>query len=106
MSYLEEDNNKEINEDNQKKSDKKNHKKNFLDNDKTIEALQISIQAISKKIEEDKINLRILQERHTKKQSEYNQLAGKPIIKSKEQKMEEMKEKMEKLKRHQVFDPN
>ena len=106
MSYLEEDNNKEKNEDNQKKSDKKNNKKNFLDNDKTIEALQLSIQAISKKIEEDKINLRILQERHTKKQSEYNQLAGKPIIKTKEQKMEEMKEKMEKLKNHQVFDPN
>ena len=106
MSYLEEDNNNEKNENNLKKSDKKTNKKNFLDNDKTIEALQLSIQAISKKIEEDKINLRILQERHTKKQSEYNQLAGKPIIKSKEQKIEEMKEKMEKLKNHQVFDPN
>ena len=106
MNNLEEDNNKERSEDNQKKSDKKNKKKNFLENDKTIEALQLSIQAISKKIEEDKINLRILQERHTKKQSEYNQLAGKPIIKSREQKMEEMKDKMEKLKNHQVFDPN
>ena len=71
-----------------------------------IETIQKSIQEISKKIEEDKINLRILQERHIKKQSEYNQLAGKPIIKSKEQKMEEMKEKMQKLKNHQIFDPN
>ena len=106
MSYSEEDNNKEKNEDNVKKGDKKHNKNNFLDNDKTIEALQLSIQAISKKIEEDKINLRILQERHTKKQSEYNQLAGKPIIKTKEQKMEEMKAKIEKLKSHQVFDPN
>ena len=60
MSYLEEDNNKEINEDNQKKNDKKNHKKNFLDNDKTIEALKLSIQAISIKFEENKINLLIL----------------------------------------------
>ena len=87
----------------QKKNDKK---KNFLENDKTIESLQLSIQRISKQIEEYKINLRILQERHTKKLSEYNQLEGKPIIKSREQKMEEMKEKMEKLKNHQVFDPN
>lgn len=71
-----------------------------------IETIQKSIQEISKKIEEDKINLRILQERHIKKQSEYNQLAGKPIIKSKEQKMEEMKEKMQKLKNRQIFDPN
>ena len=81
-------------------------KKNFIEDDKTIQALQISIQKISKKIEEDKINLRILQERHTKKQSEYNQLAGKPVIKSKEQKLEEMKDKMQKLKNHQIFDPN
>ena len=86
------------------------HRKNYIDKkDKSlsdIETIQKSIQEISKKIEEDKINLRILQERHIKKQSEYNQLAGKPIIKSKEQKMEEMKEKMQKLKNHQIFDPN
>jgi hypothetical protein len=86
------------------------HNKNYKEKkDKSlseIETIQKSIQEISKKIEEDKINLRLLQERHIKKQSEYNQLAGKPIIKSKEQKMEEMKEKMQKLKNHQIFDPN
>ena len=86
------------------------HNKNYKEKkDKSfsdIETLQKSIQEISKKIEEDKINLRILQERNIKKQSEYNQLAGKPIIKSKEQKMEEMKEKMQKLKNRQIFDPN
>ena len=86
------------------------HNKNYKEKkDKSlseIETIQKSIQEISKKIEEDKINLRILQERHIKKQSEYNQLAGKPIIKSKEQKMEEMKEKMQKLKNRQIFDPN
>jgi chromosome segregation ATPase len=70
-----------------------------------VQTLQGSIHEISKKIEEDKINLRILQERYTKKQSEYNQLAGKPIIKTKDQKLEEMKQKMEKLKNHQIFDP-
>ena len=108
MTNKEEDNNEEYENTNQNKNNsKKKDGKNFLENDKNIEALQLSIHRISKKIEEDKINLRILQERHTKKQSEYNQLAGKPIIKTREQKMEEMKEKMEKLKNHhQVFDPN
>ncbi len=82
------------------------HGKNFIEDDKTIQQLQASIQSISKKIEEGKISLRILQERYIKKQSEYNQLAGKPIIKSKEQKLDEIKEKMHKLKNHQIFDPN
>ena len=81
-------------------------KKNFIEEDKNIQTLQLSIQRISKKSEEDKINLRILQERFIKKQSEYNQLAGKPIIKSKEQRMDEMKAKLEKLKKRQIFDPN
>ena len=107
MTNKEEDNNEEYENNNQNKNNLKKDEKNFLENDRNIEALQLSIHRISKKIEEDKINLRILQERHTKKQSEYNQLAGKPIIKTIEQKMEEMKEKMEKLKNHhQVFDPN
>ena len=74
--------------------------------DENIKSIQDSIQKISKKIEEDKMSLRILQERHTKRQSEYNQLAGKPIIKTKDQKLEEMKQKMEKLKNHKIFDPN
>ena len=85
--------------------DDKINKTNIYDDD-NIKALQKSIQEISKVIEENKINLRILQERHVKKQSEYNQLAGKPIIKSKEQRLEEIKEKMQKLKAHQIFDPN
>ena len=104
MSYIEDSNEKS--EETDFKNNNKNEKKNFIEEDKTIETLQLSIQRLNKKIEEDKINLRILQERHIKKQSEYNQLAGKPIIKSKEQKLEEIKAKMEKLKNHQIFDPN
>jgi chromosome segregation ATPase len=88
----------------QDKSVNKEKEKNIFYN-KNIETIQNSIQRISKKIEVDKINLRILQERYTKKLSEYNQLAGKPVIKTKDQKMEEMKQKMEKLKNHQIFDP-
>jgi len=109
MTSKEIDNEQIEQEENQKENDEY-HNKNYKEKkDKSlsdIETIQKSIQEISKKIEEDKINLRILQERHIKKQSEYNQLAGKPIIKSKEQKMEEMKEKMQKLKNHQIFDPN
>ena len=104
MSYIEDSNEKS--EEVELKSKYQKEKKNFIEEDKTIEALQLSIQRLSKKIEEDKINLRILQERHIKKQSEYNQLAGKPIIKSKEQRLDEIKEKMQKLKNHQIFDPN
>ena len=104
MSYIEDSNEKS--EETDFKNNNKNEKKHFIEEDKTIETLQLSIQRLNKKIEEDKINLRILQERHIKKQSEYNQLAGKPIIKSKEQKLEEIKAKMEKLKNHQIFDPN
>jgi chromosome segregation ATPase len=88
----------------QDKSVNKEKEKNIF-YDKNLETIQNSIQRISKKIEVDKINLRILQERYTKKLSEYNQLAGKPVIKTKDQKMEEMKQKMEKLKNHQIFDP-
>jgi chromosome segregation ATPase len=88
----------------QDKSVNKEKEKNIFYG-KNIETIQNSIQRISKKIEVDKINLRILQERYTKKLSEYNQLAGKPVIKTKDQKMEEMKQKMEKLKNHQIFDP-
>ena len=82
------------------------NKKGKMFYDENIKTLQESIQNISIKIEEDKINLRILQERYTKKLSEYNLLSGKPVIKTKEQKREEMKQKMEKLKNHKIFDPD
>ena len=72
----------------------------------TVATLQNSIHEISKKIEEDKLNLRILQERHFKRQSEFNKLAGKPAIKTKEQILQEVKIKIQKYKNRQIFDPN
>ena len=72
----------------------------------TVATLQNSIHEISKKIEEDKINLRILQERLFKRQSEYNKLAGKPAIKTKEQILQEVKLKIQTYKNRQIFDPN
>ena len=104
------DNDPEYNESNENRNDKVNKFRSTKTTnyfcDENIKTIQDSIQKISKKIEEDKMSLRILQERHTKRQSEYNQLAGKPIIKTKDQKLEEMKQKMEKLKNHKIFDPN
>jgi hypothetical protein len=72
----------------------------------TVKTLQNSIHQISKKIEEDKINLRIIKERQFKKQSEFNKLTGKPIEKTKEQQLKDMKEKIIKYKNRQIFDPN
>ena len=109
MTSIEEGNieqNKDTKNEYDNKNNNENLKKSSLERDDNIEVLQLSIQRISKKIEEDKINLRILQERFIKKQSEYNQFAGKPIIKTKEQKFEEMKEKLHRLRNHQIFDPN
>ena len=72
----------------------------------TVKTLQLSIHEISQKIEEDKINLRILKERHIKKQSEFNKLSGKPVTKTKEQVLQDVKTKIEKYKNRQIFDPN
>ena len=72
----------------------------------TVDILHNSIHQISTKIEEDKINLRILKERQFKKQSEFNKLAGKPVEKTKEQLLQEVKDKIEKYKNRQIFDPN
>ena len=72
----------------------------------TVKTLQLSIHEISQKIEEDKINLRIIKERYTKKQNEFNKLSGKPATKTKEQLMQEVKTKIQKYKNRQIFDPN
>ena len=96
--------------DTEQKYDRKLHLKNKQNNQAllvdTVKILQRSIHEISKKIEEDKINLRILKERQFKKQSQFNQLSGKPAEKTKEQLLQEVKEKIAKYKNRQIFDPN
>ena len=72
----------------------------------TVKTLQNSIHEISKRIEEDKINLRIIKERQFKKQSEFNKLSGKPVEKTKEQLLQDVKDKITKYKNRQIFDPN
>ena len=70
-----------------------------------LNQLQQSIQVIIHSIEREKINIRINQERYTKKLREYNNLMGKPSL-SKVQKLNIRKEKMEQLKKREIFSPN
>ena len=70
-----------------------------------LNQLQQSIQVIIHSIEREKINIRINRERYTKKLREYNNLMGKPSL-SKEQKLNIRKEKMEQLKKREIFSPN
>ena len=63
-----------------------------------IEDIQQEIQNVTKKIEHEKINLRITEERYEKTKNEYNRLQGKPEVKTKEDKEKERKEKKEKQK--------
>ena len=54
--------------------------------------IQMGIEAFTKKIEHEKINLRLCEERYQKQLDTYFILCGKPIPKTKEQKEKERKE--------------
>ena len=69
-----------------------------------IEFIQQEIQLVTKKIEHEKIALRILQERYEKKKEELDKLKGKPVTLSKDEKIKEIKEKMEKMKNRKISD--
>ena len=69
-----------------------------------IEFIQQEIQLVTKKIEHEKIALRILQERYEKKKGELDKLKGKPVTLSKDEKIREIKEKMEKMKNRKISD--
>ena len=69
-----------------------------------IELIQQEIQLVTKKIEHEKISLRILQERFEKKKGELNKLKGKPVSLSKDEKIREIKEKMEQMKNRKIFE--
>lgn len=69
--------------------------KNFQTKD--VNEIQSEIEIYTKKIEHEKINLRLSDERYNKQLENYYILCGKPIPKTKEQKEKERKER-EKLK--------
>jgi hypothetical protein len=56
-------------------------------------------------IEKEKINLHISQERYSKKFREYNEILGKPAALTKEQRLLRIKEKIENLKKRDIFSP-
>lgn len=55
--------------------------------------LQMEIENFTKKIEHERINYKLCEERNQKQLETYNILHGKPIAKTKEQKEKERKEK-------------
>ena len=74
-------------------------------NKRSIEDIQHQIQEMSKKIEHEKINLRITTERLTQKEKTYNELQGKPVTKTNEEKEKERREHKKAVKNHKLSDP-
>ena len=74
-------------------------------NQNGIKDIQRNIQEITKKIEHEKINLRITTERLTQKEKQYNELQGKPVTKTNEEKEKERKEHKKAVKSHKLSDP-
>ena len=60
-----------------------------------VRSLQKAIQEVTSKIEQEKIKLRITDERLEAKKNQYNQLLGKPVQKTEEEKEREHKAKLE-----------
>ena len=74
-------------------------------NKRGIEDIQCQIQEMAKKIEHEKINLRITSERLTQKEKTYNELQGKPVQKTNEEKEKERREHKKAVKNHKLSDP-
>ena len=70
-----------------------------------IEDIQRNIQEMTKKIEHEKINLRITSERLTQREKIYNELQGRPVQKTQEEKERERKEHKKAVKSHKLSDP-
>ena len=106
-----EENDDENNEEEQKiqKEEQKNNKISEKERKKynkaVIEDIQNEIQEITKKIEQEKINLRITTERLTQKEKTYNELQGKPVNKTNEEKEKERREHKKAVKNHKLSDP-
>lgn len=90
-------------EENSKQSIHKPPKNSF--NKSEINDIQYEIQEMTKKIEHEKINLRICQERYEKKFITYSELQGRPVPLTKEEKEKEKAAKKKKKKNHSVTDP-
>ena len=67
-----------------------------------IRSIQKAIQEVTSKIEQEKIKLRITDERLEVKKNQYNQLLGKPVQKNEEEKEREHLAKLEQNKNHKL----
>ena len=67
-----------------------------------VRSLQRAIQDVTSKIEQEKIKLRITDERLEAKKKQYNQLLGKPVQKTEEEKEREHLAKIEQNKTHKL----
>ena len=67
-----------------------------------VRSIQKAIQEVTRKIEQEKIKLRITDERLEAKKVQYNQLLGKPVQKTEEEKERERQEKREQNKQHKL----
>ncbi len=65
-----------------------------------VRSIQKAIQDVTRKIEQEKIKLRITDERLEVKKKQYNQLLGKPVQKTEEEKEREHLAKIEESKKH------
>ena len=102
----------QINQEEQKEDEQYISKRNqYIARDRSkfnqtgIEDIQKNIQEMTKKIEHEKINLRITTERLTQKEKQYNELQGKPVAKTNEEKERERKEHKKAVKNHKLSDP-
>ena len=75
----------------QKKNESKGNKSKEFNIYSKIDDIQKELQEITKKIEQEKINLRICKERYDKKLKLYRELQGKPTQLSREEKEKERK---------------
>ena len=101
----ERDNQNEIQNQNQTNRNKKPINIEAKSGQKLLEDIQQNIQSMAIKIEHEKINLRITSERLTQKEKQYNELQGKPVVKTKEEKEKERKEHKKAVKSHKLSDP-
>ena len=67
-----------------------------------VKIIQKEIQLVTRKIEKKKIKLRITDERLEAKKKQYNQLQGKPVEKTDEEKEREHQKKLAKNKEHKL----
>ena len=101
----ERDNQNEIQNQNQTNRNKKPINIEAKSGQKLLEDIQQNIQSMAIKIEHEKINLRITSERLTQKEKQYNELQGKPVVKTNEEKEKERKEHKKAVKSHKLSDP-